>query len=257
MFDRSSRVFFVDLKRAVLSLRFPAAVLGIAAVLLLSAGHRLFTGLGSVYEAYHASTSLTGSEFFSLILFPILPYSLSFSQDIHSGAARYWCLRIGTKKYCLSRLCVSALSAFFSTFLGLWLFIGILTPFFPLNVVQGSGGPYRQFLQEGKMLVFFAFEFVHMALSATLFSIIAVFVSAYIPNPFISLAVPAVFYIVSLAIAQSLKTPIWLNLGAVMVGRFDAGTPFASGGVKALNIGLRDAVVGFAAMVMMQRKMKC
>ena len=44
------------------------------------------------------------------------------------------------------------------------------------------------------MLVFFAFEFVHMALSATLFSIIAVFVSAYIPNPFISLAVPAVFY---------------------------------------------------------------
>lgn len=251
------RVLSVDSKRAFLSLRFTVAVLGITIVMLLSASHRLFTGLGSVYEAYQASTSLTGSEFFSLILFPLLPYSLSFSEDVHSGAARYWCLRVGTKKYCLSRLCVSALSAFFSTFLGLWIFVGILSPFFPLNVVQGSGGPYRQFLQEGKALAFFAFEFMHMSFSATLFSIIAVFVSAYIPNPFISLAVPTVFYIVALAIAQNLKTPVWINLGVVMVGRFDAGTPLASLGAKALNIVLRDVVVGFFAMVMMQRRMKC
>lgn len=251
------QVLSVDLKRAFLSLRFPAAVLGIAIVLLLSASHRLFTGLGSVYEAYHASTSLTSSEFFSLILFPLLPYSLSFSEDVHSGAARYWCLRVGTKKFCLSRLFVSVLAAICSSFLGLWLFIGILSPFFPVHGVAANGGPYGQFLQEGKPLTFFAFEFIHMSLSAALFSALAVLVSACVPNSFISLAFPTVLYIVALAVAQNLKTPLWFNLGVVMVGRYNAGSPLASVGVKTLNIVLRDAVIGYVAMVLMQRRMKC
>jgi len=250
------KILSIDIKRAFLSRRFLCTVASIAFVLLFSSAYQIFNGLGSVYDAYSAASGRTGSELMTMILLPLIPYSISFAEDWNAHVPLYWTHRIGAGKYCLSRILISALSAWCSAFLGMWLFVAILAPFLSLDQMNGSSGPYGCYLQQGRQELYFVFEFSHQALTALFFSVVAVFISTIVPDALISLAVPAAFYIVALAVSQNLNIPAAVSLGVSMAGRYNAGTPLASLAVKALNMLFRAVLLGGATYINMRRRLK-
>lgn len=250
------RIIVADLRRAFLSWSFLFSALGIAFVLIISAGYRLVNGLKSVYEVYQAASGSTGSEVLTMILLPLLPYSLSFVADQNAHTTTYWSIRIGAAKYCVSRILVSAFSAWSTAFLGIWFFVALMTPFFSLSYINGSGGAYGVYLQHGLQAMFFLFQSAHLAFSALLFSVLAVLISAIIPNAFIALAAPAAFYIVALAVSQNINLPWAISLGVAMAGSYNAGTPFLSLTVKALNMLLRSILLGGGAYILMRRRIR-
>jgi hypothetical protein len=253
---RRMSILQIDLKRAFLSWRFLFSTVGIAITMLVSSTYLLFTGLPSAYQVYSAAMGRSGSELLTLILLPLLPYSLSFAADWNAHAIPYWTVRVGARKYCASRLLASALSAWAAVFLGLWLFVLLLLPFFPLHIYEASGGAYGCFLQEGRQELFFLFEFAHQAFTSLFFSSLAILVSACVPDPFLSLAFPFGFYLVGTAVSQYLKLPLAVNLGVAMLGSYNAGTPLASLAVKAVNMLLRSALLGLAAGFLMRRRLQ-
>lgn len=217
-------ILIYDLKRAVLSVPFFLSVISITSLVFFAA----YGQLSSIADATYlliAGLGGSGTIIMIICLLPIIPYSMVFAEEWQQNATKFWMIRTGVNKYTTSKLIASGLSAFLTTFLGLTLFLFITTPAFSFFTYSRTGDAYSPLLDVSLPLLYNLLFISHYALSAMIFSFIAMFISTYIPNKFVVLASPVLIYFILHRFTALLNIPEYLKAVNLVEGIFDAGSP--------------------------------
>ncbi|GAF66844.1 hypothetical protein BTS2_3749 [Bacillus sp. TS-2] len=178
----------------------------------------------------------TGILMLILGTFPLLPFAISYATDWEQKTTSFWMIRSGVLQYAIHKCLMSAVSAFLVTSLGLTLFISIMSIWLPLFSTEIAIEAYQPFLVDGKPVLYFFFHITHFSLSASLFAIVALWVSTMIPNKFVALATPVVLYFVAHRLTTTLNIPVYLKALTIVEGYYNGGTPYLSLSIKLVTV---------------------
>lgn len=187
------RLLRMELRRAVQSGFFPAAYFAMLITLLLNI--YLYSSTDSdVSVAYFLEYSFIGSLAMLYYVWGVLPHGLSYCTDKQSGFLRQIAVRCPAKSYCAAKCCAAFLSSALSTAMAVSTFLLILSFSRPLdNDIYLYDNGYRTWFP-GHPVFYFIIATVILALGSGLFSILALWISSYIQNPFAVLASPLLLY---------------------------------------------------------------
>ena len=210
---KAVRLFCMEFRRAVLSKKFAAAVLLTVLMEMLSSAMMLFQSGATVIETLNFMFDGAGSAFLILCLFPLLPFSLSYAEDMEENALTYYMVRTDTVLFMLNRFLVVCLSAFLCVVCSFILFIIVLRcmgePLFWAEVDYQNAG-YDRFLAAGNTAAFLCCYIADRALSAVMMSACAVWISTVFSNTLFSFTAPVCIYFLALRVirfSQELEKP--------------------------------------------------
>ena len=202
---KTVRLFGMEFQRAVLSKKFAVAVVLTVLMEMLSSAMMLFQSGATVIETLNFMFDGAGSAFLILCLFPLLPFSLSYAEDMEENALTYYMVRTDTVSFMLNRFFVVCLSAFLCVVCSFVLFIIILRcmgePLFWAEVNYQNAG-YDQFLAVGNTAAFLCCYIADRALSAVMMSACAVWISTIFPNTLFSFTAPVCIYFLVLRVIR-------------------------------------------------------
>ena len=144
------RQYLIDLKRGIVNLRFPAAIVLCAAIYWLGS----LQEIGSADVLYLLDASVLFGSFGHL--FPVVavfPFVASFLEDLRSGNLRLVLQRVDANRYLARRFLVVSVVGGLATALGMLAFLGILMPLtHPLASLDYSEAvyPYAEALVQQK-----------------------------------------------------------------------------------------------------------
>ena len=144
------RQYLIDLKRGIVNLRFPAAVILCAAIYWLGS----LQEIGSDNVLYILDASVLFGSFGHL--FPVVavfPFVASFLEDLRSGNLRLVLQRVDANRYLARRFLVVSVIGGLVTALGMLAFLGILMPItHPLASLEYAEAvyPYAEALVQQK-----------------------------------------------------------------------------------------------------------
>lgn len=187
------RLLRMELRRAVQSGLFPAGYLAMLVTLLMNI-YLYSTTDSNVSVAYFLEYSFIGSLSMLYYVWGVLPHGLSYCTDKRSGFLRQIAVRCPVKSYCAAKCWAAFLSSALSTAMAVSTFLLILSFFRPLdNDIYLYDHGYRTWFP-GHPVFYFLIAAVILALASGLFSVLALWISSYIQNPFAVLASPLLLY---------------------------------------------------------------
>ena len=203
------RLLYADMCKSVL---FRILLCSLGTVIILSGIVFPWMSMTTVSVAYLLDLSLRGSGSVSIVLcvLPVLAFSTQLADEWNSKVSRDWLMRAGVSRYVIAKIIVSAISGFFVIFLGLLLFIGIHSINMPLFQYNHTDHAYARLMEEGKLFLGFACYVSNYSLSGLLTAVCGTFVSAFIPNRFVSVSAPLVLYFSLMRITERLLLPQFL-----------------------------------------------
>lgn len=246
-------LFIVDLKRAILSVRFLFCVVAIALVMLFSSSG-VFLSASDSLGLLGFSLSGTGSIILILGILPLFPFSTNFSYEWEQKISRFWMIRTGITNYSLSKITVSAISGFLTTVLGFILFIFITLVKHPFFQHVSTGDAYAVLLENNQPIKYFFYFITHYSLTSALFAVVALWVSSYIPNPFVAVSVPFVLYFILHRFTTLLDIPLYLKAVVIVERIYDNGGPFATLLLKFITVVCLILFIGFATIKQIKRR---
>lgn len=215
------QLIVADCKRAIFSIGFFISVIGIWAV--------FFRGAKSVMAGTPDILSLvqypSGSNSL-VLLFCVLPYTMSFCSDWDSKYIRLIAARTGFLKYAISKYIACFFSSCLAMVVGMLLFILPFTATVPLvtsnpdDLIVNITLPtlQGQLLGQGRFLLYFVVYIFLRSLHNGFWATVGLCASAYIPNRFVAVFIPYIGYF-----ALSLLTyqfPTWLQLSKLGTANF-------------------------------------
>lgn len=200
-----ARLFCIEFRRAVLSKKFAVAVLLTVLMEMLSSARMLLQSGATVIETMNFMFDGAGSAFLILCLFPLLPFSLSYAEDMEENALTYYMVRTTPVSFMLNRFFLVCLSAFLCVVCSFILFIIVLRcmgePLFWAEANYQNVG-YDQFLAVGNTAAFLCCYITDRALSAVMMSACAVWISTVFPNTLFSFTAPVCIYFLALRVIR-------------------------------------------------------
>lgn len=148
-------------------------------------------------------------------------YASSYCREYDCGMSELFIGRMGCFPYSLAKIITSALYGGMIYSLGIALFVIVVGTKIPLYVKEWSSGedcfPFYNFLAEDKVLTFYMVIFYLTFLSGILWSVVALTVSAYIRNIYVTVASPLLFSFllgriyVFLGVDEKYRLDLWLS----------------------------------------------
>ena len=220
-----SSLLRVGFSRALFSWNFVLSVIMVTVVLLMTS-----IGMINPQSDVLSVAIISGSGNIPLIvgILPLLPFAITFASEWEERAVSFWIIRSGVRAYAFSKLMVSAASGFLTTFTGILLHVLLLRTQLPLYTIFQTGDAYAALLDAGKPWTYLLSAAAHLSLSSALFAVMALWISAYIPNKWTALTAPVVLYFVMLRLTRYWDIPPFLNPGMLVEGTYHAGSPLAS-----------------------------
>lgn len=197
------RILKTDFKKAFSFSEFYLAFAGICFINLFNLYDeiRIFTvredcSVLYLYQARHAL-----GAFSVLILFLCaVPYGLNFCTEWNYQSARYHLIRTSKNKYGWSKVIVTAATSFLACQLGYMLLILLLNIYLPLYPYDAQrleiyilGSQFAE-LARAKTLSFFFISTLPESFSFGFLGVVALYVSSKMPNIFVVLSTPILFY---------------------------------------------------------------
>jgi len=194
----------VDLYRAFFSFGFLLSVVGMCVALFSSAsteGNSIKSGSDVLY--LYRVAHLQG---FSIlyIIFATLPFATSFCTDWNNQFIRPTVIRTNIKNYGISKIFSCAISGGSAVALGEILFILLLRLYFPLVDSQShmfanavSDPIYGSLLLSGNFITYFVLHVIVSFFAATFFAVLALWISTYLTNVFVTFSSPILFFFFS------------------------------------------------------------
>lgn len=149
-----------------------------------------------------------------VVLFAAIPYVSSFCSDWKCQYIKPVVIRTGIKEYIWSKIITCFVSGFLTVFIGLILFIILLSfkmPIFPAENIEQMIFPPFAPLAVGKIPVLYllAQSFV-FSMAAALWAVVGLSLSAFIPINFVAITTPLIasYFLESL----TRRLPEWLNI---------------------------------------------
>ncbi len=222
---------FIDLGRSFGTLNFYVTLLSVCVIYYMGAWSELGTAKDILLLFKYSGE---GSTFNMLmVMVCVLPYSTSFCSDWNSQNIRSCVIRTGCVKYCLSKVISCALSSGCAMMLGMVLFLISLLPRLPLVSVRATNYEYfatrtlaGEFLLQNQYIKYFLVYILLGFLTGALWSIVGLFISAYVPNKFVIICGPFIIYYFLNLISYSF--PIYLRLEKVYTGKCILGGTWTS-----------------------------
>lgn len=194
---------------------FYLSIIGITATCFVSIWERVSISEPRITVVYCFDIFIGLTMFKKLaVLFAAIPYVSSFCSDWKYQYIKPVVIRTGVKRYIWSKIITCFVSGFLTVFIGLILFILFLSlqmPMFPSqNIDQAIYPPFAP-LAEGNFPVLFllAQSFI-FSMSAALWVVVGLALSAFIPIHFVAIATPVIASYLLEQLSQYL--PAWLNL---------------------------------------------
>ncbi|WP_017473425.1 hypothetical protein [Amphibacillus jilinensis] len=222
----------IQILRSILSARLLLCSILISLIVIATISSFLSSTYGSIDLLGMGLTGAHGNLMLVLGTLPLIPFTLSFASEWQERAVFPWVMRTGVTLYTLSKFLFSAISAFLTTVVGLVLVVVLLTLWFPLNQGVYIEDAYSVYVENNELIRYLVIYISHVALSSSIFAMIAFFVSTVIPQPIVVLASPAVFYFVWHRITSTLSIPGYLRALYIFESIYDAGSPLRTFGLK-------------------------
>lgn len=239
--------------RAIFSIRFLASVLGVAVVLFLTS----FGMIGPLSDVVSVvMTSGSGNVILVVGVIPLLPFATTFASEWEERATGFWLIRSGVRTYSICKVVASALSATLTTFAGILLYALVLLFKLPLFSVISTGDAYVSLLEANQPVKYLLYSAAHLSLSSSLFAVAALWISTFIPNRFTALAAPAVLYFVVYRLIRFWDLPLYLNLGTIVEGTYDTGSPFGTLFFKFMTILILCVLMGYGIVGQVRRRVQ-
>jgi hypothetical protein len=226
----------VDLRRAFFSYGFLLAVVGMCAALFSGAStedHAITHGTDVLYLYMVANAQ--GFSTLSMI-FATLPFATSFCTDWNNQFIRPTVIRTNIKTYGISKVFTTALAGGSAVALGEVLFILLLRLYVPLvdrqsDVLAGivsNDRVYGSLLSSGNFTAYFASQILIIFFGAAFFAVLALWISTYLTNVFVTLASPVLSFYFITDFTREFGLPPWLNIRIALAGRVYNGQPVFS-----------------------------
>lgn len=192
------RALGVDLHRAIFSRAFLLTVLLLMGWLFFN----LIFYTGSMWSSTDIVTQLRGATSGAcglaelLLAIATVPYAWSYVQDRDSGFEAQAVQRMGFRAYGFSKILSVGLSAFLSAAAAIALFLGILYAR-GLDVLPShSLGDSKYFLiiPNGGVFLYYLVRIIVTGLGAAMAAVVALAVSAVVPNVYVALMAPLLWY---------------------------------------------------------------
>lgn len=240
--------------RSLFSGRFVFSVLGVITVLFLTS-FGMMNSDSDVVSVFMISGS--GNMVLIMGVLPLLPFAMSFAMEWEERSAGFWMIRTGIRNYALSKVLVSAITGILATFSGILLYAILLLVKLPLyNDLNSSGDPYAPLLEAGMPVTYLLSYALHMSLSSALFAVAALWISAYFPNPFSTLAAPIVLYFILFRLTRTWGIPEFLSLVWIVEGPYHAGSPLLSLLLKLGTVIVLCLLMGYGTVVQIRRRVQ-
>ncbi len=195
-----------NLKRAFLSVWFPASVIAAAAMCCLCAWDYMDRGANPVYLV-DIMLNL-GMLKKVLVFFAAVPFVTVYCQDFNSGYIHSLVVRSNARKYAWSDVLVCALSGFSAVFFGILVFFAVLSFFYPVQPYE-TPDVYGSIAWNSPVLYAGILSFV-FALYAAMWTVVGLTLSALLPDKYVALGSPLILGYVFEELTAGL--PAFLNL---------------------------------------------
>lgn len=225
----------LDFRRAYFSFGFIIAVVGMCLALISGAsteGSMIKNGADVLY--LYIVAHVQGFSMLSVI-FATMPFATSFCTDWNTQFIRPTIIRTTIKNYGISKVFTTALSGGSAVALGEVLFILLLRLYLPLVDRQGhmfanavSDPVYGSLLSGGNYAAYFASRILLAFFAAAFFAVLALWISTYITNVFVTLASPILSFYILTTLTGLIGLPRWLDIRIALSGTFYMGKPFFS-----------------------------
>lgn len=212
---------------------------------------------------YYWFNSFVFGGFYSVYVVPVLaaiPYALSYCNEYQFGVCNQKLSRVSTKIYCISKVMNSILIGGFSVAAGGITFICFANYFVPLinsdRLLENIGMPYFDLLQQGNGILFFVATVFLLFLTGSLWSLIALVTSAYVPNKYVVISAPLIFSFFFTRLNIILKIPdthrldLWLRGRSIIEN--DSTTLITSG----IMVTLLSVLLGIIFYKKVKRRMQ-
>lgn len=178
-------------RRAFFSPAFFLAPVGLAAVLL---GEVLLLKrkADDAFSAYSFAFGGSGVEMVIYMILPVLPFALSYAEDVYSGAIPFWSVRCGVRRYVRSVWVTAAVTGFLTVFLGLMLFDTVVFTAIPVPEVEADENLFGNFLKYGSPVPYLLVDGFYKALSGAMTACTAVWFSSMIPDRLATIVSPVI-----------------------------------------------------------------
>lgn len=250
----------VDLRRAFFSFEFLLSVAGMCAALFLSVSSQLRAIVNGLMQSNVLNLyDLAHFQGFSLLsaIFATLPYSISFCIDWNNQFIRSVVIRTNIRTYGISKTLTCALAGGSAVALGEVLFILLLCLYFPLVGPQSNltNSGYVSLLSGGHFIVFFAFQILVKFFAAVFFSVLALWISTYLTNVFVTLAVPILSFYFLITIPRVIGIPMRWFYNALM-GSAYADNPYGSLLYSIVVCSLLSILMGILVVGQIRRRLE-
>lgn len=219
------RYLKVELHRSILSASFVLAVIAVFLLYLLSSLSEIRTmarDVGATVPYFFDAVNSFNSMMDILLIISALCYARSFCNDWQHRYFRSVVARTSVNNYCTCRATVCFISTFTAVLLGMWLYIFLLSIFFPMQAVyqsvDGLNPVFGSLLYEGKPLVYLMCFCVIKAASCGMWGMAALASSSYMPNTFIALVSPLILHKAYSILYWALNLPPYLSIDFLSEG---------------------------------------
>lgn len=219
------RLFAMELKRAFYNRNFFLTIVLMVLMEIVSSS-LIFTNIAfGVDEILDNLFSGTGSATVLLMLFPLLPYAISYAKDMEDGALDYYMVRTDIHTFLSVRFIVAVFSAFACVVISFVIFSTLLYCMgHPITngVSSGDGEGYNQFLGSEPFLYFLCYS-VDRGMSAAMMAASAVFLSVLYSNSFFAFTAPVCLYFLSVRLVfPNEVNRLWLHPDSWIEGVYNS-----------------------------------
>ncbi len=212
----SIRSIRMDIQRAFCSNLFIAGILCTVGVCYLNIS---WDNMLAPSVMYLVAGLAFGSQVQVLFVCGALPYATAYLNDWNNGYIRLLVIRGNLRSYLRSKVLVTALSGFFSVFIGKLLFVSSLCLFYPwtseFDVPDKIGVNLLYYIHPW---AYFIGDALLYALAAAGFAVMALLVSGFVLNTFVTIASPLVLFFAITSIYQIFHLPQGIDLNALTMG---------------------------------------
>lgn len=162
---------------------------------------------------YLLDHSIFGSGAFAtaICILPALTYSVTLPMEWKTSAAPYWIVRTGISPYVISKMIVSAIAGLLTLVMGMLLFVGIFSIWYPIYISPHTNIAYDALLAEGKIGAGLAGYILNYGLSGALAAACGTFVATFISDPFVAASSPLLVYFTLTRLTSGKNLPGMLN----------------------------------------------
>lgn len=195
-------------------IRSPLLYIGIAGIILLSATHLIPSATSGGSDVVDEMDLLLEFDAFRKVIaiFGALPFTANFADEWNNSVTTSCIVRRGMRRYAFANVLLCALTTLFTVFVGMSLFAGGYSLFYPFYKPSPNPLPpvYGFFLETNVPAMYTLTRVFVFGASCAMWSVMGLALSAFFPNKYIAISSPFVAsYVVE---RMSMKLPRLFNL---------------------------------------------